>query len=173
MAGRHGAAPSGEGWARLLAEHRGIVEDVHADAAWARAAADHAGAGEQPVHLVTLTDAETAGGRSRAQASAQLARAAGGGTAGRVKAFAVSLEAGEAKTARPAAALVGHLLGHPDAGALAGAELAVGDGWIGLRSHPRPVGSITYGGPAVPGWLDGTLREIAGARHGPPDHAPR
>jgi hypothetical protein len=90
-----------------------------------------------------------------------------------VKAFAVSLEAGEAKTARPAAALVGHLLGHPDAGALAGAELAVGDGWIGLRSHPRPVGSITYGGPAVPGWLDGTLREIAGARHGPPDHAPR
>ena len=27
---------------------------------------------------------------------------------------------------------------HPEAAALAGAELVVGDGWIGLRSHPRP-----------------------------------
>ena len=39
----------------------------------------------------------------------------------------------------------------------------VGAGWLGLRSHPRPVGSVTYGGPAVPEWLDATLREIVGA----------
>jgi feruloyl esterase len=29
-------------------------------------------------------------------------------------------------------------------------------------------GSITYGGPAVPRWLDATLREIVGASSGPP-----
>ena len=37
-------------------------------------------------------------------------------------------------------------------------------------AHPRPIGSITYGGPAVPEWLDATLREIVGAtgpRHPP------
>ena len=35
----------------------------------------------------------------------------------------------------------------------------VGPGWVGLRSHPRPSASITFGGPAVPGWLDDTLRD--------------
>jgi hypothetical protein len=54
------------------------------------------------------------------------------------------------------------VLGHPDAVALTGAELVIGDGWIGLRGHPRPMGSITYGGPGVPGWLNSTLREVAG-----------
>ena len=63
-------------WERVLAEHAGIVDGIHADAGWARAVADHAAAADRPVRLVTLTDATTAGGRSRAQASAQLARAA-------------------------------------------------------------------------------------------------
>jgi len=53
---------------------------------------------------------------------------------------------------------------------VAGAELVVGDGWLGLRGHPRPAGSVTYGGPAVPRWLDATLREIVGSQ-GCPDHA--
>ena len=44
----------------------------------------------------------------------------------------------------------------------------IGAGWLGLRSHPRPIGSITYGGPAVPDWLDATLREIVGADGRPP-----
>ncbi len=52
------------------------------------------------------------------------------------------------------------LLCNPDAAPLAGAELAVGPGWIGLRSHPRPIGAITYGGPAVPTWFDRALRDI-------------
>ena len=42
-------------------------------------------------------------------------------------------------------------------------EIPVGDGWLGLRSHPRPIGSVTFGGPSVPDWLDDTLREIVGA----------
>lgn len=158
-----------DGWKQVLAEHRGIVQHIHTDAGWARAASDYAaGPGHRPVHLVTLTDAATSGGRSRAQASAQLARAALGSTDDRVTAFAASIEASEAAAGQPVAELVAYLLGNPDARALAGAELAVGAGWLGLRSHPRPIGSITYGGPAVPGWLDATLREVVGATGDPP-----
>ena len=82
-------------------------------------------------------------------------------------AFAASIETSEVEAAQPVGELVAHLLGHPEATALAGAELVLGAGWLGLRSHPRPIGSITYGGPAVPDWLDATLREIVGTGHPP------
>jgi hypothetical protein len=167
------AATSTDGWERVVAEHRGIIEEVHTDAGWARAVADYAARGARPVQLVNLTDAVTTGGRSRAQASAQLARAATGATDGRITAFAVSIEVPEAAAAQSAAELTAHLLGHPDASSLAGAELVVGNGWLGLRSHPRPIGSITYGGPAVPDWLDATLREVVGATGDPLDRAAR
>lgn len=168
LAGDGPTATPTEGWERVLAEHRGIVENIHTDAGWARAAADYAAGANHPVQLVTLTDAVTTGGRSRAQAAAQHARVAAGATEGRVTAFAASIEAREEVADRPTGELVAHLLGHPEATALAGAELVVGDGWLGLRSHPRPIGSITYGGPALPDWLDGTLREIVGATSHPP-----
>jgi len=158
--GRRDPAPTAEGWARLLAEHRSIVSDIHTDAALARAAADYAARTGRPLRLVTITEATDTGGRSRAQASAQHARGAAGTTEGRVTAFAVSLEAPGQDGVRSASELAAHLVGHPEAGPLAGAELVVGQGWLGLRSHPRPTGSITYGGPSVPDWLDGTLREI-------------
>jgi NAD(P)-dependent dehydrogenase (short-subunit alcohol dehydrogenase family) len=161
-------APLTDGWERVLAEHRGVVEHIRTDAAWARAAADYASGAARSVQLVTLTDAVTTGGRSRAQASAQLARAADGATKGLVTAFAASIEASEEEAERPLGALVAHLLGHSEAKALAGAELVIGDGWVGLRSHPRPIGSITFGGPAVPDWLDATLREIVGGKGQPP-----
>ncbi|HXQ76220.1 MAG TPA: SDR family NAD(P)-dependent oxidoreductase [Acidimicrobiales bacterium] len=162
-AGRHPTATPSDGWEKVLAEHRGIIEHIHTDAGWARATADYAASAARPVQLVTLTDATTAGGRSRAQASAQLARAAVGATQGRVTAFAASIEASEEGAGQPVGELVAHLLGHPEGTAVAGAELVVGAGWLGLRSHPRARGSITYGGPAVPDWLDATLREIVGA----------
>jgi NAD(P)-dependent dehydrogenase (short-subunit alcohol dehydrogenase family) len=162
-AGPQPTTTSTDGWERVLAEHGGIVEHIHTDAGWARAAADYAAGAARPVRLVTLTDAATTGGRSRAQASAQLARAAAGSTEGRIMAFAASIEASEAAAGQPVGELVAHLLGHPEAAALAGAELVVGPGWLGLRSHPRPIGSITYGGPAVPDWLDATLREVVSA----------
>ena len=161
-----GSSRGSDVWRAVLAEHRGIVEDIHSDASWARAAADYAADAVRPLRLVTLTDAVTSGGRTRAQASAQLARAAHAATEGRVSAFTAGIEAHETVAARPVGALVAHLVADPDAAALAGAELVVGPGWFGLRSHPRPAGSVTYGGPAIPDWLDATLREIAGAPTG-------
>jgi hypothetical protein len=157
-----------DGWERVLTEHRGIVEHLHTDAGWARATADYADDAARPVQLVTLTDATTSGGRSRAQASVQQARIAAGATEGRVTAFAAGIEAPEAAAGASSGALVAHLLSHPDAATLAGAELVVGAGWLGLRSHPRPIGSVTFGGPTLPEWLDGTLREIVGAADVPP-----
>ena len=32
--------------------------------------------------------------------------------------------------------------------------------WLGLRSHPHPAGTISFGGPDVRGWLDGALRDM-------------
>lgn len=155
-------ASDGHEWKRVLASHRGIVDRIYSDAGWARATAHYAVEKERPLRLVTLTDGRTSGGRSRAQASAQLARAAATSTKGRVNAFAVSLEASDEDAGAAAAELVAHLLADPDAAALAGAELVVDSDWLGLRSHPRPIASVVYGGPSVPGWLDATLREIAG-----------
>ncbi|HEV8115557.1 MAG TPA: hypothetical protein VGP53_04905, partial [Acidimicrobiales bacterium] len=160
-----GALPAADftsDWGRVLAEHAGIVAHIHRDASWARAVADHALGMERPVRLVTLTDATTAGGRSRAQAAAQLARAGRGATGERVSAFAVSVETPRSVDGQRTGELVAHLLCSREATALAGAELVVGPGWFGLRSHPRPGGTITFGGPSIPDWFDDALRRIVG-----------
>ena len=89
LAGHAPTASPGAGWEHILADHQGIVQRLYADAAWTRAAADYSASTDRPIRLVTLTDATTPSGRSRAQASAQVARAAAGGTKGRVTAFGV------------------------------------------------------------------------------------
>ncbi len=71
--------------------------------------------------------------------------------------FAVSQEADDAAGVSELAA---HLVAHPDAPALSGAELVAGAGWLGVRSHPRPAGSITVGGTDLPHWFDTALRGI-------------
>jgi NAD(P)-dependent dehydrogenase (short-subunit alcohol dehydrogenase family) len=159
----HGPTRNAGGWEGVLAGHRGIIDRLHDDAGWARAVADYAADTDRPVRLVTLTDARHAAGKSRAQASVQLARVAAGATKRRVAAFSVGVEAPEERAEAATGELAALLLGSADTTPLAGAELVVGPGWVGLRSHPRPVGTVTYGGPAVPPWLDATLREIAGA----------
>jgi NAD(P)-dependent dehydrogenase (short-subunit alcohol dehydrogenase family) len=144
-------------WVDVLGAHAGLASRIYADATWARAVADRAADGDRSLRLVTVTDAATQGGRSRAQASAQLARAARGATIEQVAAFAVSDEGGDSSAT---AALAAHLLCHPDTDALSGAELAVGDGWIGLRGHPRAGAAISLDAAVVPGWFDAVLAEL-------------
>ncbi len=148
------------GWERVLAEHRDIVEHILDDAGWARAVADLAARTGKPTRLVMLLDAGTAGGRSRAQACAQLTRAARAATDDRVAAFAVSVETSAEGALRPIGELAAHLLGSPDTTPLSGAELVVGAGSIGLRSHPRVGASMTFASSAVPGWFDDALRSL-------------
>jgi hypothetical protein len=160
LAGRSPATGATSGWEQVLVEHAGIVDGVRADAGWARAVADYAARAERPVRLVTLTDAVSAGGRSRAQASAQLARSARRSTDDRVAAFAISGEVPRSSDAQPIGELVAHLLCSPESPALSGAELVAGPGWFGLRSHPRPGGSVTFGGSDIPAWLDAALKSV-------------
>jgi NAD(P)-dependent dehydrogenase (short-subunit alcohol dehydrogenase family) len=159
LAGSPARPDAPTGWEGVLAEHAGLVEHLHADAGWARAVADLAVGADRSMRLVTLTDATSAGGRSRGQAVAQLARAGRGATGERVSAFAVSME-GDRHAA--VGELVAHLIASPAAAPLAGAELVAGSGWLGLRSHPRPSGSVTFGGPEIPAWFDGALGELVG-----------
>ena len=155
------SAPDLAGWERVLTEHTGIAVALHADAAWARAVADYSASADHALRLLTLTDATTAGGRSRAQSAAQHARSARGSTDDRVSAFALSVET--SWEAVPSfGEIVAHLLCTDDTSALSGAELAVGPGWFGLRSHPHPTGSIVFGGPELPDWFDDALAGIAG-----------
>jgi len=147
------------GWEQTLHSHDDLVARLHADISRVRAVADHATA-DRPIRVVTLTDAATPGGRTRAQVSAQLARAAQKATKGQVAAFAVSDESSTDADLRPLAEIAAHLLCSDGAVALSGAELAAGDGWFGLRAHPHPTASITFGGPAVPPWLDDVLRDV-------------
>jgi NAD(P)-dependent dehydrogenase (short-subunit alcohol dehydrogenase family) len=159
LAGNRPAIGAASDWERILAEHDGIVELIDADAQWARAVAELAATNGRPIRLVTVTGGATAGGRSRAQASAQLARAGRKATHDLVLPFAVSAESDEFP-----AELVAHLVCSDSAKTLAGAELVSDAGWFGLRSHPRPIGSISFGGPAVPRWFDDALREVAQPR---------
>ena len=155
-----GSSGSGAEWEQVLDEHAGIVDAIVSDVAWVRAVSDHAGDADRSMRIVTVTDATTSGGRSRAQASAQLSRAAHLVTDLQVDAFAIGVESGAPAQAATVGELVAHLVGSDDAGALSGAELVVTAEWIGLRSHPHPEASISFGGPELPPWVDDALRGI-------------
>ena len=120
--------------------------------------ADHAAADERTIRLVTLTDASTTGGRSRAQASAQ-PREPAGATEDRVAAFAVahgrSGSGGPGAGCRPPARALRTPPGLPVPSSVSTDE------WLGLRSHPRPP-EASLGGSRVPDWFDDALRRIVG-----------
>jgi NAD(P)-dependent dehydrogenase (short-subunit alcohol dehydrogenase family) len=151
------------GWRQVLDEHAGIAGNVRTDAGWVRAVSDYSAKAERPVRVVTVTNATSFGGRSRAQSAAQLARAAHMATSGRMDAFAISVETAQESELRSLADVVAYLACSADSAALSGAELVVASGWFGLRSHPAPAATISFGGPAIPEWLDGTLRTIVTA----------
>jgi len=153
-------ASAADQWQQVLDEHEGIAENIRTDAGWVCAVSDYSAQADRPVRIVTVTNAASSAGRSRAQAAAQLSRAAHMASSGRVDAFAIGVETAEESERRSGADLVAHLVGHADSGALSGAELVVASGWFGLRSHPSPAATISFGGPAIPDWLDATLRRI-------------
>jgi NAD(P)-dependent dehydrogenase (short-subunit alcohol dehydrogenase family) len=155
-----GGVTTAGGWRQVLDEHAGIAENVRTDAAWVRAVSDCSAQAERPVRVVTITNATSFGGRSRSQSAAQLARAAHMASADKIDAFAISVETAAEAGRQSLAALAAYLVSSPDSAALSGAELVVASDWFGLRSHPTPAATISYGGPAVPDWVDGTLRTI-------------
>ena len=75
-------------------------------------------------------------------------------------AFAIGVETDAGARTATVGELVAYLVAADDAGAMSGAELVVTGEWIGLRSHPHPEASISFGGPELPSWVDDTLRDI-------------
>jgi NAD(P)-dependent dehydrogenase (short-subunit alcohol dehydrogenase family) len=153
------SAPDGD-WREVLDAHAGITQKIRSDAGWARAVSDYSAQADRPVRLVMVTEATSPGGRSRAQAAAQLARSAHTATSDRVDAFAISVESADVHEHRPVAELAAYLVRCPEAAALSGAELVADSGWFGLRSHPGPAATISFGGPDIPGWLDAAVRRV-------------
>jgi NAD(P)-dependent dehydrogenase (short-subunit alcohol dehydrogenase family) len=164
LSGAGAAPPEATGWERILAEHAGLPDLILRDAAWARAVADYAGQSQRPVRLVSVVDATTSAGATRAQAAAQHARSALASTERRVAASVVTVEALDSSSRRAGAELAAGMLCSPDGSALSGAELLVGRGWFGLCSHPSAATSISYGGPTLPDWFDAALRRTITGR---------
>jgi hypothetical protein len=112
------------------------------------------------MRVATVTEATTSGGRSRAQAAAQLSRAAHLVADVQADGFAIGVETAAESRYSTVGELVAYLVGVDDARDLSGAELVATADWIGVRAHPHPETSISFGGPELPAWVDGTLRDI-------------
>lgn len=154
-------AGSGPPWQQVVDAHRAVPAHVVAHASWLRAAATHAASSDHPMRTVHLTSATSPAGRTAAQALAQMARSVNDTpSAVPLHCFAVALETTDAAVHRPAAQLVARLARADDTLALRGAELFADADWIGIRSHPAPMATISFGGPAIPDWVDGALRRV-------------
>ncbi len=153
-----GGSDTDTDWHSILNSHTELGSEILADARWARACADYSAEREAPLRLVNLVDARKQRGSTRAQTSAQLFRAARGATSDRVSAFTIAIEDPINIDATVALALTCAF--NADAVELSGAELAIGHGWLGLRSHPSPTGSLVFGGPDMPLWFGDVLEEM-------------
>jgi len=145
-------------WQGVLDSHAGVTARVLVHAGWLRAAVRQAR--DRPLRAVHVLPAGSAGGRSAAQAVTQLARSVCDTPSEvDIAVFAVGVEGCSGEEREPLAALVARLAGAADTRELAGAELVVRRGWAGVRAHPAPVVTTAFGGPAVPDWVPGVLRE--------------
>jgi hypothetical protein len=133
---------------------------VLAHAGWLQAAARQAVRTARPLRVVHLADATSAPLRASAQAIAQLARCASLARPELIEVFSVALETAEPADCQPVAQLIARMLWSGDTSALRGAEIFARPGWIGLRSHPVPAATASYGTTAIPPWIGDWLREV-------------
>ena len=153
------AGPGDPSWPEVLAGHGEVVGQVLAHAGWLSAAARYAVGRSRPVRVVHLADATSPGLRPGAQAVAQLARCANEVQPDLLDVFCVAVETASPADQHPVAELGAWLLRSDQSNALRGAELFARPGWMGLRSHPGPVATLSHGTAALPAWIDDWLRE--------------
>jgi NAD(P)-dependent dehydrogenase (short-subunit alcohol dehydrogenase family) len=153
------AGPGDPSWPDVLAGHGEVVGQVLAHAGWLSAAARYAAGRSRPVRVVHLADATSPGLRPGAQAVAQLARCANEVQPDLLDVFCVAVETASPADQHPVAELGAWLLRSDQSNALRGAELFARPGWMGLRSHPGPVATLSHGTAALPAWIDDWLRE--------------
>ena len=151
--------PAAPPWPQVLAGYAATADHVLSHAGWLQAVARHAVRTSRPVRVMHLADATSPPLRAAAQAVAQLARCATLVRPGLIDVFSIALETAEPPDHQPVAHLTARLLWSGDATALRGAELVARPGWIGLRSHPAPSATASYGTSAIPPWITDWLRE--------------
>jgi NAD(P)-dependent dehydrogenase (short-subunit alcohol dehydrogenase family) len=146
-------------WQELVEAHDGTVARVLNHAAWVRAGARYAAASGRPIRMIHVHGATTAPGRTAAQAVVQMARSVNDAPSSvPCHTFSISVETNDSSHHRAVSQLVARLAGSEDGLTLKGAELVAGTGWVGLRSHPGPVATATFGGPEIPASVDEVLR---------------
>jgi hypothetical protein len=147
-------------WQRALDAHRETAVHLLHHAAWARAAARYAAGAGRPLRVVHVCAATTGAGRTTGQAVAQLARSVNDmAWAAPIDTFAISRETNDSQDLRTLGHLVARLARSQDGLSLRGAELVAGHGWVGLRSHPGPAATVTFGGPEIPPGVIDALRQ--------------
>ena len=165
--GSFAAGPSAPlSWEEMLAGYASTTDCVLAHVGWLRAAAREAVRAARPLRVVHLADATSPPLYPAAQAVAQLARCANlvGASLLRpdlIDVFSIALETAEPADHQPVAQLAARLLWSGDAGPLRGAEMFARPGWIGVRSHPGPAATASYGSAAMPPWIGDWLAEAA------------
>ena len=153
------SGPAVPSWQEMMTGYAATAGHVLSHAGWLQAVARHAVRTSRPVRVMHLADATSPPLRATAQAVAQLARCATLLRPGLVDVFSIALETAEPADHEPVAHLTARLLWAGDATALRGAELVARPGWIGLRSHPAPAATASYGTSALPSWIPDWLRE--------------
>jgi NAD(P)-dependent dehydrogenase (short-subunit alcohol dehydrogenase family) len=152
-------------WQQVLASHSDVTKQIVAHGAWLTAAFEQAIASGQPLRLVFVCNSTAPGGHTIAQGVAQMARSANDTpSSSPFDVFSLAIETTSSDDIEPVAQLVARLASADDGLPLAGAELAAGPGWIGLRAHPAPSATLSFGLGPVPAWVNSTLRQIISDR---------
>ena len=154
------ASPPGPGsasWQQTLAGYSATADHVLTHAGWLQAAARHAVRTSRPIRVMHLADATSPPLRPAGQAVAQLARCGSLLRPELIDVFSLSLETAESADHSPVADLVARLLWAGDATVLRGAELVARPGWAGVRSHPGPSATASFGTPVIPPWVSDWL----------------
>jgi len=158
-----GAGDDEGSWEQVVDSHRGVVRFIVANSAWLRAAGRIAAQRAWPLRATFVTRATSSGGRTAAQALAQVARCVNETPADvEVNVMAVGVESASVSDTDPLAALVARQVCAEDTRALRGAELAVGRGWIGIRNHPQSMATASLGGIDIPEWVDAAFQLAVG-----------
>ena len=153
------SGPAAESWPDLLAGYSVTTDRVLCHAGWLQAAARYAVRTSRPVRVMHLVDATSPPLRPSAQAVAQLARCGSLLRPDLLDVFSIALETALPADHGPVADLTARLLWSGDASALRGAELVARPGWIGIRSHPGPSATASYGTSPTPPWIADWIRE--------------
>jgi NAD(P)-dependent dehydrogenase (short-subunit alcohol dehydrogenase family) len=150
----------GTSWQQLVDSHSSVVSDVMFHGAWLRAAARYNMESGRSIRVVHINVALTPAGRTTSSALSQMVRNANDiPFQTPFDAFVLSLETSAPEDVGPVCSLAARLVCAEDALTLRGAELVADRGWIGIRSHPGPEVTVSFGGPEFPSWVNHAFRQ--------------